>query len=539
MSDRRFNPMQRTASVEESCFLLRALLLRLLGVVFLIAFVSLWLQVDGLVGSRGILPVDGYAERAREALGAARWWKLPSLVWLDPADWMLHALCAAGVALSALLALGVATVPVVAALWAAYLSLAVAGQVFLQFQWDSLLLETALCSLFLAPWTWRPGRPVASRPDPALGVWLWRLLALKLMVLSGAVKLLSFDDSWWRLDALEVHFETQPLPLWTAWYAHHLAPVLQRGATLVVLVVEIAVPFLMFWNRPARRVAAGVLIGVQALIAATGSYGFFNLLSIVLCLSLLDDAAVAGIVPRRWRQAAARRGDLEGPLGGWLPAWKRGPLLRRAARWSTLRSLLAGAVVLASALVAARELVWSVPPRREMPQVLEPVAALVGLTEPALAHLSPFRSINGYGLFRAMTRERPEIVVEASDDGESWLELRFRWKPGDLTRRPRLVAPHMPRLDWQMWFAALDPRGADAWLQGLLYRLGTAEPAVLDLLAETPFGERPPRYLRLVLYQYRFTTPAERAVGGAWWSRERLGALTGPLATAGWPRQPR
>jgi hypothetical protein len=522
--------LQGSASAEERHLLLRELLLRLLGLVFLVAFVSAWVQIDGLIGSRGILPVGSFAERVAEALGDARWWKLPSLLWLAPADWMLDALCAVGVALSVLAMLGAGTVPVFAASWAIYLSLVVGGQVFFQFQWDSLLLEAGLCALFLAPWTFRPGR-LPTRPDPAIGVWLLRLLVVKLMVLSGAVKLISLDPAWWTFTALDAYFETQPLPLWTAWYAHHLAPVLLRAAVAGSFAIEILAPLLVFWSRGGRRLAAGLLIGLQVLIAGTGNYGFFNLLSIVLCLSLLDDAAIVRLTPPVWRRRLGRRGDDEAPLSRWLPAWRWGPRERRALLLRRGRWMLATLVILASLLVGARELAWSLPRDRETPVWLRPIAAIAELAQPALSRIDPFRSINGYGLFRAMTLERPEIVVEASDDGVEWLEVRFRYKPGDVSRRPRLVAPHMPRLDWQMWFAALDPRGSDWWLRPFLLRLGDAEPAVLDLLAATPYGERPPAFLRLALYDYRFTTPAERLASEAWWRRERLGEITAPLAT--------
>ena len=129
-----------------------------------------------------------------------------------------------------------------------------------------------------------------------------------------------------------------------------------------------------------------------------------------------------------------------------------------------------------------------------------------------------------------MTTERREIVIEGSADGAHWLEYEFPWKPGAVTRRPRFVAPHQPRLDWQMWFAALDPDGAEPWLAGLVRGLLDGSPEVLSLLDSNPFPAAPPRYVRLVSYRYRFTTSADRSRSGAWWSREFVGYLTGALA---------
>jgi len=136
---------------------------------------------------------------------------------------------------------------------------------------------------------------------------------------------------------------------------------------------------------------------------------------------------------------------------------------------------------------------------------------------------------NAYGLFRGMTVERPEIIVLGSRDGRSWKTYPFRWKPGDPARRPRFATPHMPRLDWQMWFAALDPNGA-GWLSGLLLGLLEGRPEVLALLAADPFAGQPPRFVRLDYYLYEFTTPAERRETGNWWRRERKGELVRPLS---------
>src|SRR4051812_15505626 len=139
------------------------LFLRLLALVHLIAFVSFWVQFEGLVGPHGILPAPAYFAAVREQLGPAAYAQLPSLCWVFGAGKFLHVLCAAGVALSLLLFAGIAPAVCLALLWAAYLSLNYAGQIFFNFQWDTLLLETTLLSVFLAPWSllplWRTHEP--------------------------------------------------------------------------------------------------------------------------------------------------------------------------------------------------------------------------------------------------------------------------------------------------------------------------------------------------------------------------------------------
>ena len=398
-----------------------------------------------------------------------------------------------------LLLAGVAQAPVLALLWACYLSLSVVGQTFLWFQWDRLLLEAGLLAVLYAPTQWLPSLEQERAPSRAVR-WLVWLLLFKLMFLSGITKLASGDPTWRHLTALDYHFWTQPLPPWTAWYAQLLPAWVHKGMTLGMFAIELGVPWLIFAPSPWRRlrIAACALLGLGQLgIAATGNYGFFNLLAIVLCVPLLDDAVLRRVLPLR------------------LAAGEPEPLWRRRVTVALL-----AVIASLSALTFAREISATLPGGRG------------ALDHPLLRAVAPLRSVNGYGVFRVMTTERPEIVIEGSRDSVHWLEYEFRWQPGAVSRRPRFVAPHQPRLDWQMWFAALDPEGAEPWLAGLVRRLLEGTPQVLSLLGSNPFPGAPPRYVRLVSYRYRFTTAQERSRTGAWWSRELSGYLTGPLSLA-------
>ncbi len=500
----------------DSWLIARWLFLRLLGVTFLIAFVSLWTQVRGLIGSDGILPVAEHLEWVTTNLGASSRWKVPTLCWIDPGDGYLVAQCAAGVVLSLLLVAGVAPVPVLLLLWLTYLSLCAAGQAFLSFQWDTLLLETGFVAMFLAPADWRP-RLTGQRRPPAVGLWLERWLLFKLMFLSGVTKLLSGDPTWRGLTALDVHYETQPLPSWIGYYAHQLPEWFQRLSVVNMYVIEIGLPFLIFGPRRLRHVAAAGLIGLQILIAATGSYCFFNLLAAILCLLLLDDRLLRRGLPRRFADRFTEDRSRPPRPRGW--------------RYATLTAAVV--IFTASGLAFLREMVRT----QQRPMLPDAVVAvldtanrhlLLGGGNQLLRWIEPFRTINGYGLFRVMTTERPEIVIEASDDGVTWREYAFRWKPGDVTRRPRFAAPHQPRLDWQMWFAALNPTGNAYWLLSLRDHLLQGTPEVLALLGENPFEDQPPRLIRLMLYRYEFTDPATKRRTGAWWQRELIGTLTRP-----------
>ena len=470
----------------------RWLFLRLLALVYLIAFASLAPQLRGLVGESGLLPAADLLDRAADFYGAAAYYEFPTLAWLAPGDAGLLAICWAGIALALLAMAGVAPAATFALLWALYLSLTVAGQTFLAFQWDTLLLETGLLACLYAPLGWRPRLAEGRQPLPAARWLLWGL-AFKLTLLSGITKLVSGDPTWSGLTALTFHYETQPLPAWTGWYMHQAPLWLHMASAAVMFGIELLVPFLALAPPRLRRTrAAGcaLLCLLQLGIAATGNFGFFNLLTIVLYLALLDDATLAWLLPGS-------------PVAGGR---QREPRAWRMA-------VAAAAVVLAllSTLAIWRE----VTPRQPRPAWVDGALHLV----------QPLHSINGYGLFRVMTTVRPEIVVEASLDGSEWREYPLRWKPGDPEHRPRFVQPHMPRLDWQMWFAALDPAGAEPWLQALLDGLLAGSPAVTRLLGDPPLGDARPRHVRLAYYRYNFTTLAERRETGHWWRREPAGYL--------------
>jgi predicted DCC family thiol-disulfide oxidoreductase YuxK len=471
------------------------LFLRLLGVIYLVAFVSLWSQIAGLCGSHGILPAGELMRAMGEHYGASRFWMLPTLCWFGAGDGALQALCATGTALAALLAIGVLPAPSLIGLWAIYLSLATVCREFLWFQWDGLLLEAGFLALFLAPWRWW-SRP-RSDPPPRVGVWLLRWLLFRLMVSSAAVKLTSGDPTWRHLTALQFHYQTQPLPPWTAWYADHLPGWFQRLSVVVMFAIEGLAPFLILTPRRLRFAGAWMLIGLQSLIIVTGNYGFFNLLAIALCVLLFDDGVWAG------RRAA-------GLEAAPAPPARRAPASVRAA-----------AVVLfvLSLVPLFGALRWPVD--------------WMGPVPTAYALAGPLRTVNPYGLFAVMTTQRHEIVVEGSADGSHWQPYEFRWKPGDVTRRPAFMAPHMPRLDWQMWFAALGDWRGQSWFLFFCQRLLEGAKPVTALLARDPFPSAPPRYVRAVVYDYRFTDAATRARTGAWWSRERLGLYCPVLTLEG------
>jgi len=502
-------------------YLCRWLFLRLLGIVYLIAFVSLWTQIDGLAGHNGILPVVDYLEAVRERIGAERYWRLPTFCWLGAGDGFLHFQCAAGTVLSLLLIVGIAPVPALVFLWAIYLSLSTVCRDFLSFQWDILLLETGFLAIFLAPRQWLANFSRESAPS-VIVLWLCRWLLFRLMFMSGAVKLLSADRAWWDLSALTFHYETQPLPTWVGWYAHQLPVWFQKSCVAILFVIELAVPFLVFCGRRARQIAGVAFVLLMLLISLTGNYCFFNLITVTLCVLLWDDALLFRSVPgplaafMRTRVGAANgSADLRSgnpPAASRMGSGRRPALLSPASR-EVVRSVGVGMLAAVILLVSGTETAVRLFRVRNLPPPLLELLELV----------SSLRTVNSYGLFAVMTTTRPEIVVEGSNDGVRWLPYDFKWKPGRLDRAPPFVAPHQPRLDWQMWFAALGDYRGNPWFLNFLVRLLQGSPAVLALLEKNPFPDRPPRQVRAVLYEYHFTDFAARQATGEWWRRERKG----------------
>jgi hypothetical protein len=500
------------------------LFLRALGLVYLCAFASLAAQITGLIGHDGVLPARLYIDGARawaaaEHVGLDRFHVLPTLVWISSSDAFLKILCIGGATLAALLVAGIAPIVMLPLLWLDYLSLMVVGRDFLSYQWDALLLETGLIAIFLAPLAWRDRLRDRGSP-PRLAVWLMLWLLFRLMLGSGLVKLASGDPTWRSFTALLYHYETQPIPTPPAWYAHQLPAWLHRVSTFGTLAIEIVTPFFILGPRRLRRIAFVLFVGLQATIAFTGNYAFFNLLSASLCLFLLDDEMLASAARKgrpyqrhvdRDDDSVVGRPDTSSLVG--RPFQGRLDRIRRA-----IVMVFAIVTVPVSAVAFSGSIGLPLP---------------IALVEPLADFIAPLRSVNSYGLFAVMTTTRAEIVVEGSDDGVTWAEYEFKYKPGDLRRRPPWAAPHQPRLDWQMWFAALGRYESEAWFHSFCVRLLDGSPAVRQLLARDPFAGRSPRYVRGKLYRYRMADLSTRRRDGVWWTREDLGEYSPPLSLGG------
>jgi len=462
----------------------RFLWLRGLGLLFFSAFFSLAFQIQGLIGPRGILPASEFFE----ALGRPSFqsvWQVPSLLWLGSANAALSALVWAGLGASVLLILNLWPRGTCAICTVLFLSFVAAAQDFSSYQSDGMLLEAGFLSVFFAPGGFRPGlgeRDPPSRFARFLLVWEW----FRIYFESGIVKIASGDEQWRNLTALDHYYENGPLPTYLGWYAQQIPPhAFHAACVVIVFAFELAVVWLAFAPRPARRLCFFLVTPFQVAIILTANYAFLNYLVLFLGILLLDDPFLQRL--------------------GLRPPAEQPPPARSTARILFEHTVLG--VVLAATIVEA-PLVPRFVPRP--------------LLWPAIA-LAPFRIANGYGLFAVMTKDRYEIEFQGSRDGRTWTAYPFRYKPQDPAAAPGIYAPYQPRFDWNLWFASLGTFREYPWVVQTEALLLDGEPSVLRLFAFDPFHGKPPVQVRAVLWQYWFTTRAEKRATGRWWRREERG----------------
>ncbi len=454
-----------------------------LALVYLVAFLSTALQFRALLGERGILPVARYVARVPFR-------RSPSLFHLRCSDRMIATVAWTGVAVSAALLAGatdLVPLPVAMALWAVpwvlYLSIVNVGQRWYSFGWEVLLCEAGFLAIFLGP---------ADVEPPTLVLWLFRWLLVRLELGAGLIKLRG-DPCWRSLTCLRCHHETQPLPGPLSWWFHHLPGPLHRVEVAANHVAQLVVPLFLLAPQPVAGVAALIVVVTQLWLVASGNFSWLNVLTIVIALPTLGGAILGPLVP-------------VGPPADLAPL----------PTWAAATTVALTVVVALLSLRPVRNLV--APAGRQKMN----------------ASFDPLRLVNTYGAFGSITRVRREVVLEGTraerpDAEATWQEYGFKAKPGDVMRRPRQVAPYHLRLDWLMWFAALAPSQHEHWLRPLMARLLRADPDVRRLIGADPFGDDPPRWVRARVFEYRFTTRAERRATGAWWHRRPLGVAVRPL----------
>lgn len=485
----------------------RWIFLRAMGLIYFSAFYSLAFQIRGLIGPDGILPANTYLQAIAQALGRVeRIWYAPTLFWFSSSSQMLVAICWIGMVASLLLVLNLWPRGMLLICFICFLSFVSAAQDFSSYQSDGMLLEAGFICLFFAPPGFRPGLARAHPPSRAsmfLLQWEW----LRIYFESGAVKLLSGDPEWRNFTAMDEYYQNGPLPTWIGWYVQHLPHWFHAFATGATLVLELGLVWMVFLPRRWRLALFFIVTVWEIPVILTANYTFLNYLVLSLGFLLLDDrfyAWLSSIIRRQPAspQSAEPQEQVEEPKAvAPESAWRRTS--------KTIKLSLASAMLIWIFYVTTAELIWIFT---RLPLPTSPVAAL-----------EPFRIANQYGLFAVMTRGRYEIEFQGSQDGQNWTPYKFRYKPQDLNEAPRIYAPYQPRFDWNLWFASLGTWREYPIVPNTEVRLLSNDKDVLELFAGNPFPQSPPQQVRAVLWQYWFTTMAEKRLTGAWWRRELLG----------------
>ena len=491
----------------------RWLFLRALGLIYFSAFYSLLFQIRGLIGPLGILPAGDYLQAiARSSMAHARFWYVPSLLWISSSSSALMLVCWAGLVAAVLLVLNVWPRAMLVVCFACFVSFVSAAQDFSSYQSDGMLLEAGFISLFFSPPGLRPGL-AASHPPSRASLFLLQWEWFRIYFESGIVKLASGEPQWRNFMAMDEYYQNGPLPTWIGWYLQHLPHWFHATTVVATLLMELGLVWMIVLPRRFRVVLFLIVTCWEIGVISTANYCFLNYLVLSLGILLVDDKFLLKFVPQRSRtridsHLAPNPGEKQIPATEEPPV---GPLQAFVRPHFKALKIAFAAVMLTWILYAtAVQLIWLLIPHFPLP------------TTPVVL-LEPPRIANQYGLFAVMTRGRYEIEFQGSNDGQNWTPYRFRYKPQALNEPPGIYAPYHPRFDWNLWFASLGSWRNNSIVPNTEVRLLSNDADVLRLFAGNPFPNSPPKQVRAVLWQYWFTTRAEKRATGNWWRRTLLG----------------
>lgn len=498
--------------------LTRWLILRLLGFVYVFAFLGLIFQGPALLGSHGLTPVQAFVDLVRG--NGATFSDLPSIFYWGASDTSLMIWAYVGLAIAVCVTLGYANLPMLLALWVIYGSYERVGQLWFAFGWEIQILETTLLAAFLAH-PWDP-RPLAAPPPPTTSIVLTRWLVFRIMLGAGLIKLRG-DACWRELTCLDWHFETQPIPNPLSPFFHFLPHAVLAGGVVVNHIVEVVAPFFVFGPRRLRLVAGCLMAGFQSVLILSGNLAFLNWLTLVPILACFDDDFLLRLLPRRPREWLRRR---------LVPVPKRdGRILLVGIPVAAVCAVIWTPLVLGLFVVA---IALAIGKKWDLPQLLAAVfAGLVIVKSGAVVDnllakrqamnrsFDSLALVNTYGAFGSVGDTRHEIIIEGtmSDDPNApdaeWKAYELPCKPGNVERRPCVLGPYHRRLDWLIWFSAMYERPNDPWLYHFAWKLLDGDRTVRELLAVDPFGGKAPRWIRMQRYVYKLEPYSAKA----WWTR--------------------
>ncbi|RNI38201.1 lipase maturation factor family protein [Hanamia caeni] len=490
-----FRPPFGSINSSRSYWLTRFLILRLLGIVYAVAFLVAINQIVPLIGSHGLLPVEIYLDRVRTGLGSglAGFLRLPSLFWFIHSDTALLVIAWLGFLLSIVLIAGFANAPLMTILWFFYMSFVHIGQEWYGYGWEIQLLETGFLAIFLCPLI--EMKPFPKRAPPFVIIVLFRWLIFRIMMGSGLIKFRG-DEIWRNGTALYYHFETQPLPGPLSSWFHFLPKSILRAGVLFNWLAELVAPIFVFWPRMLRHFAGVIIILFQFTIILSGNLSFLNWLTIVPAIACLDDDFWKKILPQN---------------------------LVQKAKEAQSRAVPSRGITIGTWIVACLIILLSV----------QPAFNLLSSRQIMNTSYDPFELVNTYGAFGSVGEKRFNIIFEGTDhsnplDTFGWKPYAYKSLPVSLDQMPPQIAPYQLRLDWQMWFAAMSSPEDYPWVYNLIWKLLNNDPNAVGLFASNPFPQIAPTYIRATLYQYSFAKPGNPKHN--WWQRQRLGTWIAPLS---------
>ena len=477
-------------------WLTRFVILRLLGVIYAVAFLVAINQIVPLIGSNGLLPLGIYLKQVSVALGSAHagFLRLPSIFWLWHSDSALLTAAWLGLIFSCIVVAGYANAPLLTVLWFLYMSFVHVGQDWYGYGWEIQLSETGFIAIFLCPLL--DPRPFPRYPPPMPIIVLFRWLICRIMLGSGLIKFRG-DEVWRNGTALYYHFETQPIPGPLSRMLHFMPHAMLKIGVWFNWLAELVAPWFVFGPRLARHIAGVIIVLFQFTIILSGNLSFLNWLTIIPALACFDDGFWSRVLPRalvRKAEAAAGRAEVSQPMQ--ITAW-----------------VIAGLIAILS---------------------IQPAFNILSPAQVMNTSYGPLDLVNTYGAFGSVGRERLNVIFEGTmdetpDDKATWKPYIYKGLPVLLNKQPPQVAPYQLRLDWQMWFAAMSSPNEYPWTLNLIWKLLHNDPGAVNLFADNPFPNHPPRYIRAVLYRYKFAKPGNPQ--GLWWNREQINIWIQPTST--------
>lgn len=476
-------------------WLTRFVILRLLGIIYAVAFLVLINEIIPLIGADGLTPLDLYLKNIITAFGSrsAGFIRLPSVFWWFHSDQSLLVAAWIGFVLSCIVVAGYANVPLLTILWFLYLSFVHAGQEWYSYGWEIQLTETGFLAIFLCPLI--EMRPFPKHAPPMPIIVLFRWLIFRIMLGSGLIKIRG-DQIWRNGTALYYHFETQPIPGPLSRWFHFLPHAVLKAGVGINFLAELLAPLFVFGPRLARQIAGVIIILFQVTIILSGNLSFLNWLTIVPALACLDDGFWEKVFPK-WIVKKAKSAELQSTPSR--------PML-----------ITAWVVTIVVGLLS-----------------IQPAFNLLSPGQMMNTSYDPLDLVNTYGAFGTVGEERLNVIFEGTMDenpGDSahWKPYIYRGLPVALNKRPPQIAPYQLHLDWQMWFASMSTPDEYPWTLNLIWKLLHNDPNAVNLFKKNPFPTKPPRYICAVLYRYSFAKPGNP--NGLWWHREKIAIWILPLS---------